>query len=68
MTLKMMAKTETEHPTISDAELLRTIGHDLRTLYSDVIRQPLPSNIKAALARIDREQDRYDHQSLNIRQ
>ncbi len=39
--------------TMSDEELLRTIGEDLRTLYADIIRQPLPSKIEAALARID---------------
>ena len=26
----------------SDSELLRRIGHDLRSLYAEVIRQPLP--------------------------
>ena len=41
--------------TISDEELLRTIGKDLRSFYADIIRQPLPPKIKAALARIDDE-------------
>jgi hypothetical protein len=48
---------------ISDAELLRTIVHDLRAVYADVIKQPLPRNIKAALARIDREQSRDGYRS-----
>ena len=41
---------------MSDEELLRTIGQDLRTLYADIIRQPLPAKIEAALTRIDRAQ------------
>ncbi|MBL0404258.1 hypothetical protein JKG68_09790 [Microvirga aerilata] len=44
------------HPSVPDAELLRRIAHDMRSLYADVIRQPLPSNIEDALSRIDREQ------------
>jgi hypothetical protein len=43
---------------ISDEELLRTIRDDLRSLYAEIIRQPLPPAIEAALARIDREQVR----------
>jgi len=43
---------------MSDEDLLRTIGEDLRSLYADVIRQPLPPKIKAALARIDNAQHR----------
>lgn len=41
---------------VSDEELLRAIGDHLRSLYTEIIRQPLPANIEAALARIDREQ------------
>jgi hypothetical protein len=41
---------------MSDEELLRTIGEDLRSLYADVIRQPLPPKIEAALTRIDHAQ------------
>lgn len=40
----------------SDEELLRTIGDDLRSLYADVIRQPLPPKIEAALTRLDHAQ------------
>jgi hypothetical protein len=46
------------HPSVPDAELLRRIAHDMRSLYADVIRQPLPRNIEDALSRIDREQSR----------
>ncbi len=38
---------------LSDAELLRTIGADLWSLYSDFLKQPLPSLIEAALVRMD---------------
>jgi hypothetical protein len=41
---------------VSDEELLRTISEDLRSLYADIIRQPLPTKIEAALARIDHAQ------------
>jgi hypothetical protein len=41
---------------ISDEELLRTISEDLRSFYADVIRQPLPPRIEAALARISHAQ------------
>ncbi|MXQ12220.1 hypothetical protein [Microvirga makkahensis] len=41
---------------ISDTELLRLIGQDLRAIYAEVIRQPLPPRIQATLALIDREQ------------
>jgi len=44
--------------TTSDEELLRTIGNDLRSFYTDVVRQPLPAKIKAVLARIDDEKSR----------
>jgi hypothetical protein len=51
---------------ISDADLLRTIGHDLRAIYTEVIKQPLPRNIEAALLRIDREQTRARYQSQQV--
>ena len=52
----------------SDSELLRRIGHDLRSLYAEVIRQPLPRNIEVALSRIEREQSRagYHGQRLAV--
>jgi hypothetical protein len=54
------------HSMISDTELLRRIGHDLRSLYAEVIQQPIPPKIKAALARIDREQSRSEYQTQRI--
>jgi hypothetical protein len=48
---------------VSDEELLRTIGEDLRSFYADIIRQPLPPKIEAALDRIDRAQS----QGSNLR-
>jgi hypothetical protein len=41
---------------MSDEELLRSIGEDLRSLYADIIRQPLPPKIESALTRIDHAQ------------
>jgi hypothetical protein len=41
---------------VSDEELLRTISEDLRSFYAEIVRQPLPSKIEAALARIDHAQ------------
>ncbi|PVE21562.1 hypothetical protein DC522_25810 [Microvirga sp. KLBC 81] len=46
------------HPSVPDAELLRRIAHDMRSLYAEVIKQPLPRNIEIALSRIEREQSR----------
>jgi hypothetical protein len=51
---------------ISDTDLLRTIGQDLRAIYAEVIKQPLPRNIEAALLRIDREQTRAGYQSQQM--
>jgi hypothetical protein len=48
---------------VSDEDLLRTIGEDLRSFYADMIQQPLPPKIEAALARIDRMQS----QGSNLR-
>ena len=50
----------------SDSELLRRIGHDLRSLYAEVIRQPLPRDIEVALSRIEREQSRAGFQSQRL--
>lgn len=54
------------HAMISDTELLRKIGHDLRSLYAEVIQQPIPPKIRAALARIDREQDRAEYHTRRV--
>jgi hypothetical protein len=50
-----------ESSMVSDEDLLRAIGNDLRSLYADVIRQPLPPDIEAALVRIERERSRSDN-------
>jgi hypothetical protein len=50
----------------SDSELLRRIGYDLRSLYAEVIRQPLPRKIEVALSRIEREHSRNRHQSQRL--
>ena len=50
----------------SDSELLRRIGADLRFVYAEVIRQPLPRNIEVALSRIEREQSRSGYQSQRL--
>ena len=47
-----------QSPSVPDAELLRRIAQDMRALYAEVIKQPLPRDIAVALSRIDREQSR----------
>ncbi len=37
----------------TDRELLDTIMRDLRAIYTDVIRQPLPPELAAALVRLE---------------
>jgi hypothetical protein len=46
------------YPSVPDAELLRRIAQDMRALYADVIKQPLPRDIAVALSRIDWERSR----------
>ena len=49
-----MAKPNDRAPNVlSDAELLATITRDLRAIYSDVIREPLPEKLAAALHRLE---------------
>ena len=50
----------------SDSDLLRRIGHDLRSLYAEVIQQPLPPNIEMALSRIEGEQSRAGNQGQRL--
>ncbi len=38
---------------LSDTELLAAITRDLRAIYSDVIREPLPEKLAAALHRLE---------------
>jgi hypothetical protein len=58
--------THKRQPIASDSELLRRIGADLRSVYADVIRQPLPLNIEAALSRIEREHSRSGYQTQRL--
>ena len=55
--------TGNQRSVASDSELLRRIGADLRSLYTEVIRQPLPRNIEVALSRIEREHSRAGYQT-----
>ncbi len=49
-----MAKPQDRAPNVlSDTELLAAITRDLRTIYSDVIREPLPEKLAAALDRLE---------------
>ena len=60
------ADTGNQRSVASDRDLLRRIGHDLRSLYAEVIRQPLPRNIEVALSRIEREHSRAGYQSQRL--
>ena len=66
--MQISADTANRRSGASDSELLRRIGHDLRSLYAEVIRQPLPRNIEVALSRIEREHSRtgYCNQRLAV--
>jgi hypothetical protein len=47
---------ETSHwryPRLSDQELLRSIGRDMQQLYSEMLREPLPSKIEALVHKIE---------------
>ena len=49
-----MAKPQDRAPNVlSDTELLAVITRDLRAIYSDVIREPLPEKLAAALDRVE---------------
>ena len=60
------ANTGNQRSVASDSELLRKIGHDLRSLYAEVIRQPLPRNIEVALSRIEQEQGQAGYQNQRL--
>ncbi len=49
----MSAVHPIEHKLMSDAELLEAIRRDLHAVYRDVLRQPLPPALAAALQRIE---------------
>jgi hypothetical protein len=64
--MQSSADTGNQVSVASDSELLRRIGHDLRSLYADVIRQPLPRNIEVALSRIEREHGPTEYQTERL--
>ena len=64
--MQSSANTGDQRSVASDSELLRRIGHDLRSLYAEVIRQPLPRNIEVALSRIEREQGQTGYQNQRL--
>ena len=49
----MPATRQKERPLLSDDELLAVITRDLKAVYSDIIRQPLPKELAAALKRLE---------------
>ena len=64
--MQSSADTGNQVSVASDSELLLRIGHDLRSLYAEVIRQPLPRNIEVALSRIEREHSRIGYGSQRL--
>jgi hypothetical protein len=46
----------------TDRELLDTIMRDLRAIYTDVIRQPLPPELAAALVRLETRTALSEHE------
>ena len=50
----MLAAQQDPGPNVlSDTELLAAITRDLRAIYSDVIREPLPDRLAATLDRLE---------------
>ncbi len=49
----MPSNDPVERSLLSDTELLDTIRRDLHIIYTDVLRQPLPVPLAAALQRIE---------------
>ena len=43
---------------LSHAELLSPIGYRLRTIYTDVLQEPLPDHLAVIIERLDEEQGR----------
>jgi hypothetical protein len=64
--MQSSADTGNQVSVASDSELLRRIGHDLRSLYAEVIRQPLPRNIELALSRIEQEHGPIGYQNERL--
>ena len=60
-----MPKPQDPAPNVlSDTELLAAITRDLRAIYSDVIREPLPDKLAATLDRLELQS--YVSAQLNI--
>jgi hypothetical protein len=53
---------------LSDDELLATINRDLRAIYSDIIRQPLPTQLAAVLKRLETNALMAEAQSPRVQQ
>ncbi len=53
----MPATRQKEPPLLSDDELLAVITRDLKAVYSDIIRRPLPKELAAALQRLETRTD-----------
>ncbi len=53
---------------LSDDELLATINRDLRAIYSDIIRQPLPTQLAAVLKRLETRALTAEAQSPRVQQ
>jgi hypothetical protein len=51
------ATRQKEPPLLSDDELLAVITRDLKAVYSDIIRRPLPKELAAALQRLETRTD-----------
>ncbi len=49
----MPTTRQKERPLLSDDELLAVITRDLKAVYSDIIRQPLPKELAAVLQRLE---------------
>ncbi len=49
----LVARQDPGPNVLSDTELLAAITRDLRAIYSDVIREPLPEKLAAAVDRLE---------------
>jgi hypothetical protein len=49
-----------DRPTQCDADVLLAIRDTLRSAYEDVLKQPMPNNMRALLARLEHQTDSGD--------
>lgn len=54
--MKQAAHTPACHVVISEAELLHSIRIGLRSVYVDVLKQPVPRAVEALLVRIEEDE------------